>query len=177
MSKESLVASLRTVPDYPKKGILFWDVTTLFKDPAAFKEVEDILYEEFKDKGITKVAGIESRGFVMGAALASRLGAGFVLVRKPGKLPAETVRMDYELEYGHDTIEMHTDAIVPGDVVLVHDDLLATGGTASAAVRLVKSFNPKQVYASFIIYLKDFGSIARFPDDVPVTTVLELEGA
>ncbi len=177
MSKESLVASLRTVPDYPKKGILFWDVTTLFKDPAAFKEVEDILYEEFKDKGITKVAGIESRGFVMGAALASRLGAGFVLVRKPGKLPAETVRMDYDLEYGHDTIEMHTDAIVPGDVVLVHDDLLATGGTASAAVRLVKSFNPKQVYASFIIYLKDFGSIARFPDDVPVTTVLELEGA
>ncbi len=177
MSKESLVASLRTVPDYPKKGILFWDVTTLFKDPAAFKEVEDILYEEFKDKGITKVAGVESRGFVMGAALASRLGAGFVLVRKPGKLPAETVRMDYDLEYGHDTIEMHTDAIVPGDVVLVHDDLLATGGTASAAVRLVKSFNPKQVYASFIIYLKDFGSIARFPDDVPVTTVLELEGA
>lgn len=177
MSKESLVASLRTVPDYPKKGILFWDVTTLFKDPAAFKEVEDILYEEFKDKGITKVAGIESRGFVMGAALASRLGAGFVLVRKPGKLPAETVRMDYDLEYGHDTIEMHTDAIVPGDVVLVHDDLLATGGTASAAVRLVKSFNPKQVYASFIIYLKDFGSIARFPDDVPVTTVLELAGA
>lgn len=177
MSKESLVASLRTVPDYPKKGILFWDVTTLFKDPAAFKEVEDILYEEFKDKGITKVAGIESRGFVMGAALASRLGAGFVLVRKPGKLPAETVRMDYDLEYGHDTIEMHTDAIVPGDVVLVHDDLLATGGTAAAAVRLVKSFNPKQVYASFIIYLKDFGSIARFPDDVPVTTVLELAGA
>jgi len=177
MSKESLIASLRTVPDYPKKGILFWDVTTLFKDPVAFKEVEDILYEEYKDKGITKVAGIESRGFVMGAALASRLGAGFVLIRKPGKLPAETVRMEYELEYGRDTIEMHTDAISPDDVVLVHDDLLATGGTANAAIRLVQKFEPKQVYASFIIYLKDFGSAARFPKDVPVTTVLDLAGA
>lgn len=177
MSKESLIASLRTVPDYPKKGILFWDVTTLFKDPVAFKEVEDILYEEFKDKGITKVAGIESRGFVMGAALASRLGAGFVLIRKPGKLPADTVSMEYDLEYGRDKIEMHTDAITPDDVVLVHDDLLATGGTANAAIRLVQQFQPKQVYASFIIYLKDFGSAARFPKDVPVTTVLDLAGA
>ena len=177
MNKESLIASLRTVPYYPKKGILFWDVTTLFKDPKAFKEVEDILYEEYKDKGITKVAGIESRGFVMGAALASRLGAGFVLIRKPGKLPADTVKMDYKLEYGEDTIEMHTDAIEPDDVVLVHDDLLATGGTASAAVKLVKVFHPKQVYASFIIYLKDFGSIAKFPADVPVKTVLDLAGA
>ena len=136
MSKESLIASLRTVPDYPKKGILFWDVTTLFKDAAAFKEVEDILYEEYKDKGITKVAGIESRGFVMGAALASRLGAGFVLVRKPGKLPAETVSMEYELEYGRDKIEMHTDAITPDDVVLVHDDLLATAFTAFSRMSL-----------------------------------------
>ena len=176
MSRESLIASLRTVPDYPKKGILFWDVTTLFKDPAAFKEVEDILYAEYRDKGITKVAGIESRGFVMGAALASRLGAGFVLVRKPGKLPAETVGASYDLEYGRDTIEIHTDAIGPDDVVLVHDDLLATGGTAGAAVRLVKQFHPRQVYASFIIYLKDFGSLAGFPDDVPVKTVLDLEG-
>ena len=176
MSKESLIASLRTVPDYPKKGILFWDVTTLFKNPAAFKEVEDILYEEYKDKGITKVAGVESRGFVMGAALASRLGAGFVLIRKPGKLPAETVSLEYELEYGRDRIEIHTDAITPDDVVLVHDDLLATGGTASAAVKLVKSFNPKQVYASFIIYLYEFGSIRKFPSDVPVKAVLELGG-
>ncbi len=177
MSKESLIACLRTVPDYPKKGILFWDVTTLFKNAEAFKEVEDILYEEYKDKGITKVAGIESRGFVMGAALASRLGAGFVLIRKPGKLPADTVSMADQLEYGSDKIEMHTDAITPDDVVLVHDDLLATGGTAGAAVKLVKSFNPKQVYASFIIYLKDFGSVARFPEDVPVKTVLDLAGA
>ena len=123
------------------------------------------------------MAGIESRGFVMGAALASRLGAGFVLIRKPGKLPADTVKMDYKLEYGEDTIEMHTDAIEPDDVVLVHDDLLATGGTASAAVKLVKVFHPKQVYASFIVYLKDFGSIAKFPADVPVKTVLDLAGA
>ena len=123
------------------------------------------------------MAGIESRGFVMGAALASRLGAGFVLVRKPGKLPAETVSMEYELEYGRDKIEMHTDAITPDDVVLVHDDLLATGGTSSAAVKLVQSFHPKQVYASFIIYLKDFGSVAKFPPEVPVKTVLDLAGA
>ena len=174
MSKESLIASLRTVPDYPKPGILFWDVTTLFKDAAAF--TEDILYEEYKDKGITKVAGIESRGFVMGAALASRLGAGFVLIRKPGKLPSETVALEYELEYGRDKIEIHTDAIEPDDVVLVHDDLLATGGTANAAVKLVRFFHPKKVYASFIIYLQDFGSIAKFPADVPVTTVLNLRG-
>lgn len=177
MSKESLIASLRTVADDPKPGIKFWDVTTLFKNPVAFKEVEDILYEVYKDKGITKVAGIESRGFVMGAALASRLNAGFVLIRKPGKLPYETVALEYELEYGRDKIEIHTDAITPDDVVLVHDDLLATGGTANAAVKLVRFFHPKQVYASFIIYLQDFGSIERFPKDVPVTTVLNLRGA
>ena len=152
MSKESLIASLRTVPDYPKKGILFWDVTTLFKDAAAFKEVEDILYEEYKDKGITKVAGIESRGFVMGAALASRLGAGFVLVRKPGKLPAETVSMEYELEYGRDKIEMHTDAITPDDVVLVHDDLLANRGTAFPAAKIGPSFPPQKGYTRFLIF-------------------------
>ena len=123
------------------------------------------------------MAGIESRGFVMGAALASRLGAGFVLIRKPGKLPADTVSMEYSLEYGHDKIEMHTDAITEDDVVLIHDDLLATGGTARAAVKLVETFHPKQVYVSFIINLKDFGSVAKFPPEVPVKTVLDLEGA
>ena len=175
MSKESLIASLRTVPDYPKKGILFWDVTTLFKNPEAFKEVEDILYEAYKDKGVTKVAGIESRGFVMGAALASRLGAGFVLIRKPGKLPAETVRMDYDLEYGHDTIEMHTDAITPDDVVVVHDDLLATGGTVGAAARLVRNhFRPKDVLINFIIEIDELKGRKALPQDVEVTSVIHV---
>ena len=104
------------------------------------------------------------------------LGAGFVLIRKPGKLPSETVSLEYELEYGRDKIEIHTDAIEPDDVVLVHDDLLATGGTANAAVKLVRFFHPKKVYASFIIYLQDFGSIEKFPADVPVKTVLNLRG-
>ena len=174
MSKESLIASLRTVPDYPKKGILFWDVTTLFKDPVAFKEVEDILYEEYKDKGITKVAGIESRGFVMGAALASRLGAGFVLIRKPGKLPAETVSQDFTKEYGTDTIEIHKDAITEDDVVLIHDDLLATGGTIKAAWELVKKFHPKKCYMNFIIEIRDEGLYGRenIGDGIEVTSLI-----
>lgn len=177
MTDSELISHIRRVPDYPVKGIMFFDVTTLFKHPECFEEVVKRICNLYADKGITKVVGIESRGFVAAAAVAARLGAGFVPIRKPGKLPADTVKMDYKLEYGEDTIEMHTDAIEPDDVVLVHDDLLATGGTASAAVKLVKVFHPKQVYASFIIYLKDFGSIAKFPADVPVKTVLDLAGA
>ena len=176
MSKESLIASLRTVPDYPKKGILFWDVTTLFKDAAAFKEVEDILYEAFKDKGITKVVGVESRGFVLGSALAVKLGAGFVLARKPGKLPAEVVRESYAKEYGVDTVEMHLDAIGEDDVVLVHDDLLATGGTVGAVNRLVRQFNPKAVYDNFIIELPALHGRDHIPYGTEVTTLLALEG-
>ena len=129
MSKETLISNLRTIKDFPVKGILFWDVTTLFKNAACLKELEDILYDMYKDKGITKVVGIESRGFVMGASLAVRLGAGFVMARKPGKLPAETLEESYDKEYGKDTIQIHKDAITEDDVVLLHDDLLATGGT------------------------------------------------
>ena len=121
MSLESLKSSLRTIPDFPKKGILFWDVTTMFKDATALRELEDALYELYKDKGITKVVGLESRGFIMGPALAIRLGAGFVMARKPGKLPAEVISQTYVKEYGRDTIEIHTDAITPDDVVLIHD--------------------------------------------------------
>lgn len=162
------------VPDYPMKGIQFFDVTTLFKNHDAFNEVVDRICAFYADKGITKVAGIESRGFIAGAAVAARLGAGFVPVRKPGKLPSEVVSESYSKEYGRDTIEIHSDAIGPDDVVLIHDDILATGGTASAAVRLVKRFAPKAVYANFIIDITDVPRSAPIPEDVEVSAILRL---
>lgn len=143
MNNEILMQNLRVIPDFPKKGILFRDVTTLFKNPDSLRIIDDELYEIYKDKGITKVVGIESRGFVMGAVLARRLNAGFVICRKPGKLPADTIKQTYKKEYGEDSIEIHSDAIEPNDVVLIHDDLLATGGTIKAALDLVRKFNPK----------------------------------
>ena len=149
MNKELLIKNLRTVPDFPIPGILFFDVTTLFKDAECLKELENELYELYKDKGITKVVGVESRGFVMGALLASRLNAGFVLARKPGKLPAETIQETFAKEYGTDTIEIHKDAINENDVVLIHDDLLATGGTVKAAYNLVQKFNPSKTFINF----------------------------
>ena len=144
---------LRTVPDFPKKGIMFRDVTTLFKDKKCLEIMENEMYEIYKDKGITKVVGIESRGFLMGAIIARKLGAGLVMCRKPGKLPADVISETYEKEYGTDTIEIHKDAINEEDVVLIHDDLLATGGTVKAAWNLVKKFNPKKCYMNFIIEL------------------------
>lgn len=174
MTDNELIKTIRMVPDYPMKGIQFFDVTTLFKNPEAFAEVVDRICAIYKDKGITKVAGIESRGFIMGAAVASRLGAGFVPVRKPGKLPAETVSETYTKEYGRDSIEIHADSIGPDDVVLIHDDILATGGTASAAVRLVSRFNPRAIYANFIIDITDVPRSAPIPDNVPVSSILSL---
>ena len=144
MSKETLAKSIREIPDFPIPGILFYDVTTLFKDPARLQELSDTLYEMYKDKGITKVVGIESRGFIMGPILATRLGAGFIPIRKPGKLPAETIEESYDKEYGKDTIQIHKDALNENDVVLLHDDLLATGGTMEAACKLVQKMNPKK---------------------------------
>ena len=140
------------------------------------KELDDTLYEMYKDCGITKVVGIESRGFVMGAALAVRLGAGFVPVRKPGKLPAETISESYSKEYGTDTIEIHKDAIEEGDVVLLHDDLLATGGTMLAAYNLVKKMNPQKVMINFIIELEDLKGREIFPKDAQIDSLLFLEG-
>ena len=176
MSVEKLKASLRTVPDFPVKGILFWDVTTMFKDAGCLRELEETLYQLYKDKGITKVVGLESRGFVMGPALAVRLGAGFVMARKPGKLPAETLSETYDKEYGHDTIEIHKDAITPDDVVLIHDDLLATGGTMKAALELVKKFHPKAIYMNFIIELVNEGLNGReaFGDEVEITSLIQI---
>ena len=171
MNNEKLLKNLRCIPDFPIPGVNFRDVTTLFKNAECVQVMEDELYELYKDKGITKIVGIESRGFVMASALAVKLGAGIVLCRKPGKLPAETVQESYTKEYGVDTIEIHEDAITPDDVVVIHDDLLATGGTMLAAYELVKSMNPKKVYINFICDLADLHGREVFPDDVEITSL------
>ena len=150
MNNPVLLENLRCIPDFPKKGINFRDVTTLYKNPECMKIMVDEMYELYKEKGITKIVGIESRGFVMAAALATKLGAGVVLARKPGKLPATVIKESFSKEYGVDTVEMHIDSIDENDVVLIHDDLLATGGTAKATLKLVNHFHPKKVYMNFI---------------------------
>jgi len=176
MNNETLLKHLRNVPDFPIPGIQFKDVSTLFKNSKCLKIMVNELYELYKDKGITKVVGIESRGFVVGAALAVKLGAGFVMCRKPGKLPADTRQETYMKEYGKDTIEIHSDAIEEKDVVLLHDDLLATGGSMKAAYNLVKQFKPKKTYINFIIELTGEGLNGRavFDEDVEMTTLLKL---
>lgn len=176
MNNEILLKNLRNVPDFPIPGIQFKDVSTLYKNAKCLKIMVNELYDLYKDNGITKVVGIESRGFVVGAALAVKLGAGFVMCRKPGKLPAETRKESYMKEYGKDTIEIHTDAIDEKDVVLIHDDLLATGGSMKAAYDLVKQFNPKKIYINFIIELtiEGLNGRAAFDKDVEMTTLLKI---
>lgn len=176
MNNKVLMENLRCIPDFPKKGINFRDVTTLFKNPECLRIMVDELYEIYKDKGITKIVGIESRGFVIASALAVKLGAGIVLCRKPGKLPGETVSESFSKEYGEDTIEIHKDSIDNEDVVLLHDDLLATGGTMRAAYNLVKKFSPKNVYVNFIIEITDEGLHGRdlFDKETEITTLLNL---
>lgn len=174
MTKEDLVKEIRTIPNFPEEGILFYDITTLFKNPEALKKLGDMLYDMYKDKGITKVVGIESRGFLMGPILATRLGAGFVTIRKPGKLPAETIEESYAKEYGKDTIQMHKDALNENDVVLLHDDLLATGGTMEAAVKLAEQLNPKKIMVNFIIELNKLNGRKVFPKELEVNSVLSL---
>jgi adenine phosphoribosyltransferase len=149
-----LKSKIREVPDFPTKGISFKDITTLLKEKEAFRYVTNEIVAEFKEKRISKVLGIESRGFIVGGALANELNAGFVPVRKKGKLPAEKISETYKLEYGTDTIEMHRDAISEDDIVLIHDDLLATGGTAHAVYNMVKRVGVKKVYFSFICDLE-----------------------
>ena len=173
MNSKLLIDNLRCVPDFPKKGINFRDVTTLYKSGECMKEMLDEMEHLYKDKGITKIVGIESRGFVMAAALAGRLGCGVVLARKPGKLPATVIKESFSKEYGVDTIEMHLDSIEPDDVVLIHDDLLATGGTAKAAYNLVQHFHPKKVYMNFIIEITDEGLHGRdLFDGIELTTLI-----
>ena len=172
MRKELLLNNLREIPDFPIPGILFYDVTTLFKNAECLNEMLDTLYERYKDKGITKVVGIESRGFILGGALAARLGAGFVMARKPGKLPADTIEETYAKEYGTDSIQIHKDAINEDDIVLLHDDLLATGGTMAATHRLVQKCGAKKTYINFVIELEELNGRKAFPADVEVDTLL-----
>ena len=175
MNDKVLVDNLRCIPDFPKKGINFRDVTTLYKNAECMKVMVDELYEIYKDKGITKIVGIESRGFILAAALAYKLGAGMVMARKPGKLPSTVIKESFSKEYGVDTIEMHIDSINENDVVLIHDDLLATGGTAKAAYKLVQHFNPKKVYMNFIIEITDEGLHGRDEfKGIDLTTLLTL---
>lgn len=176
MNNKTLLENLRCIPDFPQKGVNFRDVTTLFKNPECLKIMVDELYELYKDKGITKIVGIESRGFVLSSALAVRLNAGVVLCRKPGKLPADTVQESYTKEYGTDTIEIHSDAINENDVVLLHDDLLATGGTMRAAYNLVQKFHPKKTYVNFIIELvnENLNGRDNFEPDTDIKALLEV---
>ena len=166
-------SKIRDVVDFPTKGILFKDLTTAFKDPRALHIIGWDLSQLYRDKGVTKVVGIESRGFIGGSILAFELGAGFVPARKPGKLPADTVKMEYAKEYGTDTIEMHRDAIGPDDVVVIHDDVLATGGTMAACYELVKSMNPKKIYINFIIELEALNGRSTLPADAEVTSLIK----
>jgi adenine phosphoribosyltransferase len=148
---------IRTVPHYPKEGVMFRDITTLLKDPNGLRLTVKSLADHFRDQHIDLVAGIEARGFILGSAVAYELGLGFVPIRKSGKLPAETVGQDYELEYGTDRVEIHTDAIQSGESILLIDDLIATGGTASAACTLIKSVGAKVIGCGFVIDLPDLG--------------------
>lgn len=173
MNNQVLIDNLRCIPDFPRKGINFRDVTTLYKNAECMKIMLDEMYELYKDKGITKIVGVESRGFVMASALAARLGCGVVLARKPGKLPGTVIKEQFTKEYGVDTVEMHIDSIEPDDVVLIHDDLLATGGTAKATYKLVNHFHPKKVYMNFIIEITDEGLHGRdLFDGIELTTLV-----
>ena len=176
MNNKLLLDNLRCIPDWPIKGVNFRDVTTLFKSAKCLKTICEEMFELYKDKGITKIVGIESRGFVMSSAVAIKLGAGIVLCRKPGKLPCETVQESYAKEYGMDTIEIHKDAIDKNDTILLHDDLLATGGTMKAACDLVKKFKPKKIYCNFIIELINEGLNGResFGKDIEITSLIQI---
>ncbi|MDE1567912.1 adenine phosphoribosyltransferase [Aquabacter sediminis] len=172
-----LSAAIRTIPDYPKPGILFRDITTLLGDARAFRRAIDELVQPWAGAKIDKVAGIEARGFIIGGAVAHQLSAGFVPIRKKGKLPHETVRMAYALEYGQDEMEMHVDAVAPGERVILVDDLIATGGTAEGAVKLLRSIGAKVEAACFMVDLPDLGGADRLRAmGVPVRALLAFPG-
>ncbi len=171
--EEQLRVAIRDVKDFPKQGILFKDLTTVFKNPGLLSSITRHLYEHYKNLQITKVAGVESRGFIFGSTLALKLGAGFIPVRKPGKLPAETLRMEYDLEYGKDAVEIHKDAIGENDIVLLHDDLLATGGTSRAAFDLISACHPRKIYVNFIVELEFLKGRSKFSLGTDIYSVVK----
>ena len=172
---EDLKKLIREVPDWPKKGILFYDLTTLIKDKSGFRQLIDSFADHYSDKALDLVLGIEARGFIFGPALAYRLGTGFVPVRKPNKLPSATARVTYELEYGTDSLEIHRDAVRPGDRVLIVDDLIATGGTAGACVRLARDMGASIVGLGVVVELESLGGRSKL-DGVDVFSLLKYQG-
>ena len=174
---ELIKSSIKSIPNHPKEGIIFRDITSLLEVPAAFKATIDLIVEKYNDQGLTKVIGTESRGFIFGAPVALALGLPFIPVRKPGKLPREVIAQSYQLEYGQDTLELHTDAISQGDNVLIIDDLLATGGTVEATVKLVQRLGGDVKHAAFVINLPDLGGEKRLRDlGVNCYTLVNFEG-
>ncbi len=172
-----LKSLVRTIPDYPKKGILFRDITTLIEHPEGFKDSIEQIASQYRGQGITHVAGIEARGFIFGAGVAIALGTGFIPIRKKGKLPGETIGQNYALEYGVDTIEIHADVVGAGDRVLLVDDLIATGGTAIAAVGLLRRTGAQCDDAAFVIDLPDIGGAAKLQaEGVAVRSLMAFEG-
>lgn len=172
MKVEDVKKEIRDIVDFPIPGIVFKDLTTAFKNAECMKFFEEEMYNLYKDSGITKVVGIESRGFIMAPILGNKLGIGFVPVRKKGKLPAETIEVSYSKEYGTDTIQMHKDALSPEDVVLLHDDLLATGGTMKAACELVRKFGVKKIYVNFLVELDALEGRKLFDEDIQVDSLI-----
>jgi len=168
---ENLKDSIRSIPDFPKKGILFRDITTLLKDARKFRDAVEIIAAKYQEKKIDKVAAVEARGFIFGGALAYKLGAGFVPIRKKGKLPAEVHEVTYQLEYGQDTLQVHRDAICPQDKVLIVDDLLATGGTAKAACRLIEESGAQIIGIEFLIELTDLRGREKLKE-YPIDSVI-----
>ena len=175
--EHDLKASVRSIPDYPKPGIIFRDITTLLGDARSFRRAVDELVQPWAGQKIDKVAGIEARGFILGGAVAHQVSAGFVPIRKKGKLPYKRVTIGYSLEYGVDEMEMHEDGVVPGERVVLVDDLIATGGTATAAVQLLRKLGAEVLAACFIIDLPELGGAAKLRAlDVPVRTLISFEG-
>lgn len=172
MPAELIKSKIRDIKDFPREGIVFKDITTVLRDPEAFKHAVELLAEHYKKQKIDYIAGIEARGFIFGSALAYKMGIGFIPIRKPGKLPAKTERETYELEYGTDSLEIHTDAVEPGKRVLIVDDLLATGGTAEAALKLVKKIGGVIVGMAFVVELEFLKGREKLPDDCKITRLI-----
>ena len=174
MTNEDLKSLIRNVPDFPQKGIQFKDITTALKNPDCLRWMRDEVVNLYRNKGITQVVGLESRGFIIGPAVAMELGAGFVPARKPGKLPADVISASYNKEYGTDTIQLHRDALRENDIVLIHDDLLATGGSIEGAIQLVRKANVKKIYVNFLIELTDLNGRNRIDDGIEITSLIQL---